>query len=96
MLNMNDLLHIVDLAVCGPHALDVRFSNGVRKQVDLSPYLVGEVFEPLRNPAYFSRATLDPLCKTVVWPNGADLAPEALMELPAIDSTERRGGRRVT
>ncbi len=93
---MNDILHIADLAVCGPHALDVRFSNGVRKQVDLSPYLVGEVFQPLRDPAFFSRAKLDPLCKTVVWPNGADLAPEALMDLPAIDSAARRSGQRVT
>lgn len=92
---MEDILHISELAVCGPHALDVRFSNGVRKQVDLSQYLVGEVFEPLRDPAYFSKATLDPLCKTVVWPNGADLAPEALMDLPAIDPAKRGGARRV-
>jgi hypothetical protein len=33
------------------------------------------------DPDYFSQAKLDPVCGTVVWPNGADFAPEALYEL---------------
>jgi hypothetical protein len=46
--------------------------------VDVLPLLHGQVFEPLRDPAFFSRVALDPVCGTVVWPNGADFAPEAL------------------
>ena len=79
---MESVLHVMTATVCGPHALDVAFNNGVRKRVDLLPLLDGEVFMPLRDPAYFARVVVDPICRTVVWPNGADLAPEALLELP--------------
>ena len=34
-----------------------------------------------RDSAYFARKTLDLICGTVVWPNGADLAPDALHDL---------------
>jgi hypothetical protein len=43
--------------------------------------LAGPVFEPLRDPAYFAKVQLDPVCGTVVWPNGAYLAPEAMHAL---------------
>jgi hypothetical protein len=54
--------------------------------------LEGPIFQPLRDPAYFARMTLDSTCGTVVWPNGADFAPEALHELEAErDATAIRG-----
>ena len=58
----------------------VRFSDGSEGEVDLSGELDGPVFEPLRDPAYFRRFVLSPDLHTVVWPNGADLAPEFLHE----------------
>ncbi|MBI3450642.1 MAG: DUF2442 domain-containing protein [Acidobacteria bacterium] len=41
------------------------------------------MFTPLRAPSYFRRVTLDAVAGTVVWPNGADIAPETLSALPA-------------
>ena len=76
------VLHITDAEVCGPYSLDVCFNDGVRKQVDLTPLLTGPVFRPLRDPSYFARVVVDSQSGTVVWPNGADLAPEALYALP--------------
>jgi hypothetical protein len=75
------ILRIIEAAVSGPHSLRLAFNDGTRKTVDVQPLLSGTVFEPLRDPVYFARATLDPVCGTVVWPNGADFAPEALREL---------------
>lgn len=79
------ILHILDVEVCGPHGLEVLFDDGTRKRVDVARLLTGPVFEPLRDPEYFARVTVDPVCRTVVWPNGADLAPEALYELPGLE-----------
>jgi hypothetical protein len=54
------------------------------------------VFEPLRDPTYFAKVKVDSEAATVVWPNGADLAPETLYQearknpliaAPIIDST---------
>ena len=58
----------------------VRFSDGSEGEADLSGELDGPVFEPLRDPAYFRQFVLSPDLHTVVWPNGADLAPEFLHE----------------
>jgi hypothetical protein len=48
------------------------------------PLLHGPVFEPLQDPTEFAKVFLDPICRTIAWPNGADLAPEALYELEPV------------
>jgi len=77
------ILHILEARVCGSHSLRLTFSDGTRKRVNLWPLLDGPVLEPLRDPAYFARVVIDPVAGTVVWPNEADFAPEALYELEA-------------
>jgi hypothetical protein len=72
---------VVKAEVCGAHSLDLTFKDGTRKRVDLLPLLEGPVFEPLRDPKYFARVELDRAAGTIVWPNGADIAPETLYEL---------------
>ncbi len=79
------ILRIVEASVCGATLMRLAFNDGTRKVIDVRPLLSGPVFEPLRDPAYFARAELDPVCGTVAWPNGADFAPEALHELPAVE-----------
>jgi hypothetical protein len=75
------ILRITQVEVCGPHSLRLSFNDNTAKVVDLLPLLQGPVFEPLRDPGYFSQVKLDPVSGTVIWPNGADFAPEALHEL---------------
>lgn len=81
------ILHILEAEVCGPHVLRLRFDNGLVKTVNATPLLTGRVFEPLQDPTYFARVTIDPIGGTVVWPNGADFAPEALYSLESIEDS---------
>jgi hypothetical protein len=90
------ILHVVEANICGPHRLRLVFNDGTRKTVDVGPILSGPVFEPLRDPAYFARLKIDRVCGTVVWPNGADLAPEALQDLASVEEpTAVENGQKV-
>jgi Protein of unknown function (DUF2442) len=75
------ILRILAAEVRGAHALRLSFNDGVQAEVDVLPLLEGPIFEPLRKPEFFRQMSLDPICGTVVWPNGADFAPEALHAL---------------
>jgi len=85
----NEILHIVQAEVVGGHRLRLEFDDRTEKTGDLEPLLEGPIFQPLRDPQYFARVVVDPVCGTVVWPNGGDLAPEALYDLPD-ENVERR------
>jgi len=76
------LPRVVRVRVLMGHTLRLVFSDGTVKRVDLHPILRGPIFSPLKRPAYFRLVKLDRVAGTVVWPNGADIAPETLYELP--------------
>ncbi|MGA2165019.1 MAG: DUF2442 domain-containing protein [Solirubrobacteraceae bacterium] len=58
--------------------LRLTFTDGLVREVDLSGDLWGTMAEPLQDPAYFHRVSVDPELGTVVWPNGYDLDPDVL------------------
>jgi hypothetical protein len=62
-----------------PYRLFVRFSDGTEGEDDIGPRMRGPMFEPLRDPAYFAQVRLSDY-GAPVWPNGLDLAPDALYE----------------
>lgn len=71
---------IVDARHVRDFVLHLRLADGTEGEVDLRAELDGEVFRPLRDPDYFRQASVHPERQTVVWPNGADFAPEFLYE----------------
>jgi hypothetical protein len=73
---------VVHARVCGPYSVSLEFDDGVRKQVNLRSFLWGPVFLPLLDPVEFARVYVDSEAGTIVWPNGADFAPETLYLLP--------------
>jgi hypothetical protein len=69
---------VVEAQYVRDHVVRLRFRDGTCGEVDLLPELWGEVFEPLKDVEYFKTFRLDPELETLVWPNGADFAPEFL------------------
>lgn len=57
--------------------LQVRFDDGVEGFVDCCDKLYGSAFEPLKDPIKFAQVGIDDF-GAVCWPNGADLAPDAM------------------
>lgn len=74
-------MDITYVEVLHDHVVRLRFADGVEKSIDLGPYLHGLVFAEIRSdPAVFASVTVDAGAGTIVWPNGADLAPDVLYE----------------
>lgn len=72
------LLHILDVDYVGGYRIWLRFDDGAEGEVDLAGELAGPVFQPLQDLRVFRQFRLHPELRTLVWPNGADFAPEFL------------------
>ncbi|MDQ2760054.1 MAG: DUF2442 domain-containing protein [Actinomycetota bacterium] len=69
---------ITDVAVVRHGAVRLTFADGLAGEVDVLERMRGPVFLEARTPAGFSQVKLDAETGTVVWPGGADLAPDTL------------------
>ncbi len=60
--------------------VSTRFDDGTEKHIDVSRWFKGPVFEPLKKPKLFKKFFIE--AGTLAWPNGVDIAPEALYAAP--------------
>jgi hypothetical protein len=74
---MND---VVEVRYVREYVVWLRFQDGTVGEADISRSFKGPVFEPLRNVEFFKQVRVDAELGTIVWPNGADIAPETLYE----------------
>ena len=63
--------------------LRVTFVDGTAGEINMGEFLAshnveGTLFEPLRDPSVFNQARV--VLGAVEWPNGADLAPDAMYD----------------
>jgi hypothetical protein len=73
------MVRIKDVTVLKPFRVNLQFTDGSSREVDLEPYLRGPIFEPLRRDlALFAAVQVDPELGTIVWLNGADIDPDVL------------------
>jgi len=91
------LLHVREAKYLGDYRIELLFSDGSRGIADLSESLRGPIFEPLKNRSAFAQLEVDPELETIVWPNGADVAPEylyflAFRDLPELQEQFREWG----
>lgn len=73
-------IHVETVRPLEGYTLRMEFSDGTVKDVDLAGELYGEVFEPLKDAAFFRTVAVNSETGTIEWPNGADFAPEFLHE----------------
>jgi hypothetical protein len=82
------LPHVIRATYETGFRIHLTFNDGTAATVDFEPWIEGPVFEPLKQPAYFRRFFVDG--GTVVWPNGADIAPETLYEAAQATQSDTR------
>jgi hypothetical protein len=76
-----NIADVTAVEILGEYRLRLAFSDGTAGVIDLAWLQErGGVFAPLRDPDYFRLVTRDPEAGTIVWPNGADIAPETLYD----------------
>ncbi|MBF0252764.1 MAG: DUF2442 domain-containing protein [Candidatus Omnitrophica bacterium] len=73
-------LHVTKVKYLHDYVGELTFNNGVSGEVDLELELDGEIFGALKNKKLFQSISVDNELGTIVWSNGADLAPEFLYE----------------
>lgn len=69
---------IAAVAVVSHGVLRLTFADGTLGEVEVLDRMGGPVFERARTPGGFAEVSVDVETGTVVWPDGADLAPDTL------------------
>ena len=72
--------HVISAEHVSAYVVRLKFRDGTVGEIDLSAELTGPIFEPLRDLEVFKRFRIHPEFHTLMWPNGADFAPEYLYE----------------
>ncbi len=77
---MRDIVLVRDAQYVSGRILELTFNDGLKAKIDYSDWIEKyPFFEPLKDTEYFKNFSLDGW--TVVWPNGADIAPETLYKI---------------
>jgi hypothetical protein len=72
---------VIEAEYLRDYKIIITFNNGVKKIVDMEPYLWGTMFEPLKDKKLFKLFRVDKDIHTIVWPNDADFSPDSLYEM---------------
>ena len=92
-------LHVTNARPLDGYRVEVCFDDGREGVADLTEALEGPMFDARKDPDVFRKLRIDEELQTIVWPNGADLAPEyiyykAFRNDPALRATFRKWGYR--
>lgn len=86
---MNYLPQVIGARYISGFVVSTRFDDGTEKHIDVSQWFKGPVFKPLKDRKFFKKFFIEG--GTLAWPNGVDIAPEALYAAP--DSKKRHNKR---
>ncbi len=94
-ISSDELYDVVDFEIIDGYTVRITFDDESEQVIDFEPILLGPLFGQLRDLEFFHRVELDLDLGTLVWPNGADIAPNVLHDWPnQVDAiVERRRQR---
>jgi hypothetical protein len=76
-----ELVRIRNVEVLEDFNVRLEFTDGTCREIDLEPYLHGQVFELLRHDRQaFCTVHVDEGSGTIAWDNGADIDPDVLYQ----------------
>ena len=75
-----EIHEIIEAKFIKDYLVEFIFEDLKRGVVDLRKYIGKGIFKPLLNKNKFKKFYVDAELGTIVWPNGADIAPEVLYE----------------
>lgn len=73
---MNKIIDIVKVKPMNNFFLEISFSDGVTKVVDIKPLIKNGISKQLENKDFFEKVSVQ--YGTIVWENGFDLCPVSL------------------
>jgi len=76
------LYKVVDYRILERYTIWVKFDDASEQIIYLEPVLYGEMWGALRDLTFFNQVTIDPIARTLCWPNGADFDAETLRNWP--------------
>ncbi len=73
------MVHVTAVEPLKGFVVRLTFDDGLVREIDLDPLMHGAVFADIRKSLeLFRQVSVDKEIGTIVWPNGADMAPEVL------------------
>ncbi len=76
------LYDIIEVKVVKNYILYIRFEDGLSGEIDISKLVPFEgIFANFKKHSYFATVRVDKDLGTIVWDNGADLAPDYLYSI---------------
>ncbi len=79
---VHKLYKVIDYKVVERYTIWVKFDDESDQVINFAPVLYGAMWGPLRDVALFNQVAIDPIARTLSWPNGADFDPETLYNWP--------------
>lgn len=76
------LYKVIDYRILERYTIWVKFDDVSEQIINLEPVLYGEMWGALRDLTFFNQVTIDPIARTLCWPNGADFDAETLRNWP--------------
>ncbi len=75
---LHKLYEVVDYELMDGYRINITFDDGKSQTIDFKPVLYGEMWGPLQELTLFRQVEINPIARTLTWPNGADFDPETL------------------